>query len=202
LNFAVYGVTYSLVLWTRWAPVVGVEEKLSYIPVKTTKQTVIALAHITHKSNIQGSIPLSRQIFSSQSHLFVTHFFSYWWLLLPHLSGKKNSPISGRIDTIQVRNKTLNIWLLHKVYCRLLTTFVCPLQAIEDDGVGSCIPLQNHRINSSDLPEVVVVTSMSTTFFFVCRPSLYIAPNITSLHADMVWLLEMYVEAHFLPQVA
>jgi len=42
--------------------------------------------------------------------------------------------------------------------------FVCPLQAIEDDGVGkkfSCIPLQDHRINSWDLPEVVVVTSPS-----------------------------------------
>jgi len=60
---------------------------------------------------------------------------------------------------IQARNKMLTIWLLHKVYCRLLTAFVCPLQAVEDDGVGKKIQLLDHRINSSDLPEVVVVTS-------------------------------------------
>jgi len=46
------------------------------------------------------------------------------------------SPISGCIDTSQARNKTLTIWLLHIVYCRLLTAFVCPPQAIEDEGVG------------------------------------------------------------------
>jgi len=37
-----------------------------------------------------------------------------------------------------------------------------------DDGVGkkfSCIPLQDHRINSSDLPEVVAVTSAGSNYF-------------------------------------
>jgi len=61
------------------------------------------------------------------------------------------SHISGCVDTIQTQNKMLTIWLLHKVYYRLLTASVCALQAIEDNGIDkkfSYIPLQNHRINS------------------------------------------------------
>jgi len=107
---------------------------------------------------------------------------------------------------IQVQNKTLTIWLLHKVYCRLLTTFVYPLQAVEDNDVGkkfSCTPLQSHRINSSDLPEVFVVTSVGSNpalAFSFCRPfaahflllfSAHTFLSITSLHVDM------YMEAHF-----
>jgi len=37
---------------------------------------------------------------------------------------------------IQMQNKMLTIWLLHKVYCRLLTAFICPLQVAEDDDAG------------------------------------------------------------------
>jgi len=50
---------------------------------------------------------------------------------------------------IQVRNKMLTIWLLHKVYCRLLTAFISPLQVVEDDDAGkNSAALQNLRINS------------------------------------------------------
>jgi len=45
------------------------------------------------------------------------------------------SPISARIDTIQVQNETLTILLLYKVYCRLLSGFICLLQPVEDDDV-------------------------------------------------------------------
>jgi len=34
-------------------------------------------------------------------------------------------PISACIDTIQTQNKTLTIWLLQKVYYRLLSGFIC-----------------------------------------------------------------------------
>jgi len=46
------------------------------------------------------------------------------------------SSISARIDMIQVQNEMLTIWLLHKVYCRLSSGFVCPLQLGEDNDVG------------------------------------------------------------------
>jgi len=112
------------------------------------------------------------------------------------------STISRRIE---VRNKTLTIWLFHKVYCRLLTAFVCPLQAVEDDGVGkkfSCIPLQNQ---SSDLPEVVVTRAGSNPalaqLFFVLQTfccSLFIAAHnfLTLILCVLIWF-GMYMEAHF-----
>jgi len=53
--------------------VIGVEEKMSYIP----EQTVIALVHITLKPNIQGSICGQDRYFPSQCHLFVTHFLIF-----------------------------------------------------------------------------------------------------------------------------
>jgi len=43
---------------------------------------------------------------------------------------------SPRIDMIQAQNEMFTIWLLHKVYCRLLSGFVCPLQLIEEDDIG------------------------------------------------------------------
>jgi len=42
--------------------------------------------------------------------------------------------------TIQAQNKILTIWLLHKVYCRLLSAFVYILQPTEDN-VGKTLGL-------------------------------------------------------------
>jgi len=80
---------------------------------------------LNQKPNVQGSILCKDRFFSVPP--FRDTFFNISAI---------DDVYSGRIDTIQVQIKMLTIWLLHKVYCRLLTAFVCTLQVVEDDGVG------------------------------------------------------------------
>jgi len=100
--------------------------------------------------------------------------------------------LAGHNDMIKARNKTLTIWLLHKVYCRLLSPFVCLLWPVEDDDEVK-IQLHSKRINISAtkcLPELLAQVTR-TTFFCFADLLLHIflllflahtLSNVTSLH--------------------
>jgi len=134
---------FSIKHWSCWYRV-----KLYYIPVKTTEITVVALTHITLKPTFQGSIPGQGSFFSSY-HIFVTHF-KIFQLLMTLTPPSLDVLTQFKCD------------IKHSPSGYFTKFTVCPLQVIEDTGVGKkfrCIPFQNH---SWELPEVVVVTSMGS----------------------------------------
>jgi len=112
--------------------------------------------HRTLKPQVQVQFQL-RTIFFFLMPPFHVHF---------SLCHNVYSSISTCIDTIQVQNKMLTIWLLDQdyIYCRLLSGFICPLQPIEEVKKSAAFPLINSLASAGLNP------SLEQHFFFsFCR---------------------------------